>query len=113
MNVVFACTIAKVETLSDNSIQLKLQTQELPPKEMSTLFELKGGVAHALISPRTILEKDIKNLPQDFPSIGKKKSQELRWVLYRKWEKLDTDIEFENFYQVEMNKLIEGVRHGS
>lgn len=112
MNIVtFACAISKIETLADNSIQLKLATQELADSEVAALFSLKGGIAYALLSPRTITEEKVKGLPKDFPDVSKRsRSQELRFALYHKWEQQETNMDFENFYQKNMQQIIEGVR---
>ena len=42
MNIQFASTVEKVQTLKDGSCKIVIETQELPPEQMATLFSLKG-----------------------------------------------------------------------
>lgn len=109
-NVTFPAIITKLETLADNTIQIKLATQELPPDEVAVLFGLKGGICYALLSVKDIGQKELEGMPKDFPEVSKQTpSQRLRYALYRKWEEQETNMAFENYYQIEMTKIIEGV----
>lgn len=104
-----------VDTLStkkDGSVKVVLETREMPPANMATLFALRNIEAWAVLAPQL---KDIEagDIPQEKPdpAIGTKTpAQRLRAVFYVYWEQRGKQGDFESFYRVQMEKVIETVK---
>lgn len=104
--------ITSLATKVDGSIAIKLETRELDHNDSATLFEMRGAEAWAIISPSEIKDEDVK-LPTERadPSIGTKTpSQRLRAVLYRLWEQGKSGTDFESFYRIKMEAIIEQLK---
>ena len=90
-------TVSKVSTLADKSIRIQLDTPELPAQQMAGLFTayLQGqqGVE--------IEEVMVK---------GKSPSERLRAVLYRLWETTKREQDFDSFYKLYMDQLINRIK---
>jgi len=104
--------VSSLATKVDGSIKISLETRELNPQDSATLFELRGGEAWAIISPSEIKDEDVK-LPTEKadPAVGTKTpSQRLRAVLYRLWEQNPKGVDFESYYRVQMEQIIEKLK---
>jgi hypothetical protein len=101
--------IASLATKVDGSIKVTLVTRELGGDDAARLFSLRGSEAWALIAPQEFTEDSVK-LPTEKadPSVGTKTpSQRLRGVLYRLWEQNRSGTDFESFYRIKMEGIIE------
>lgn len=101
--------VTSLATKVDGSIAIKLETRELNPQDSATLFELRGTEAWALIAPSEISENEVK-LPAEKadPAIGTKTpGQRLRAVLYRLWQQSGGGTDFESFYRIKMEQIID------
>ncbi len=98
-------TVDEVKTLKDGGNRLRIDTQELPPTEMATLFALKGGQFWACFSETVVKKEDIK-IPE-ITTEGKYKSpsQEQRAILFRIWEKSGSEKVFEEYYIIKMSEI--------
>jgi hypothetical protein len=98
-----------LSTRKDGSIKIVMETRELGHDDSATLFELRGAEAWAIISPSEIKEEDVK-LPTEKPdpAVGQKTpSQRLRAVLYRYWEQHNSGTDFESFYRIKLEQIID------
>src|SRR3990172_7788089 len=102
--------LEKLSTLADGSVKIHFNTQELDNSNAATLFQFRGKYVKFLISdtnissPEEILIDEVKI--QDGRKL-KTKSQRLRAVLFRYFEQVKPDVEFEKFYEEKMESLIE------
>lgn len=111
-NIQLPVIISSLSTRVDGSIAIKLDTQELSPANSTVLFELRGKEAWAIIAPSQMKEEDIK-LPTERadPAMGTKTpSQRLRNSLYRLWEQNKSGTDFESFYRIRMEQIIDQIK---
>jgi len=103
-------TISKLTTLSDNTVRLTVDCQELSPEEATKVFELKGTIGWFLFKANQIEEKDIPDIPAEFKG-DKTPSQRLRNTLYKFWE-LNTNKSktFDTFYKEWTEKKITEIK---
>ena len=104
--------VDSLSTKKDGSVKVVLETRELPPTHMATLFALRNMEAWAVIAPH-LADIDEADIPQEKPdpALGTKThSQRLRAVLYVLWEQKGKQGDFESFYRVQMEKVIETVK---
>jgi hypothetical protein len=82
--------IAKIQTMADPGNRVVIDTQELSPENMATLFSLKqGGLGFFLFKGSTITTEEIPDYdPVTFDEI-KSPSQRLRAVLYVVWKEVN------------------------
>lgn len=112
MKIVLESCIEGINSRQDHSWVIKLATQELDGSSIASLSELKknGGYCKVLISNSNItpLEEEMVDKTQ-IASTGKNKtkSQRLRAVLYRCWEQSGLQIDFEDYYNTEMERIID------
>lgn len=98
-----------LSTLKDGSVKIVLETRELSGDEAAKMFDLRNSEAWAIIAPNPMSEADVK-LPTERadPAVGKKTpSQRLRAVLYRLWEQNPKGVDFESFYRLTLEKVID------
>ena len=107
MKVQTPACIAKVSTMQDRTVQLKVDMPELPPDEMAILFSLYGKQGWFLFSDSTMEESDIPATQPRKLANGKSQGQLLRAVLYRIWEHQPKGFDnFENYYEFKMGEII-------
>ncbi len=102
--------IGKIETMSKNSLRLKVDTQEnLSSEEIKRLFELREKLGHFTFSVEVIEAQDLVDLPKldssDYED-GKTPSQRFRCVLFRLWEQNGKKGVFNEYYNSCMEILI-------
>jgi len=105
--MIFPATVSKVQTMADRSLQVRLDTQELPPKAMAGLFDFYGNYCHVqLVSS---VEEATEIAPPSAPKAsGKTPAQRLRAVLYRLWEQDKKGHKDSNtYYDMMMEQIIE------
>lgn len=101
--------IAGLATKVDGSIKITLETREFKPEEATKIFSLRNQEAWALFDVNEMSEEDVK-LPTEKadPAVGAKTpSQRLRAVLYRLWEQSKSGVDFESYYRMNVEKVIE------
>jgi hypothetical protein len=112
MGIIIASQIDSIRTLKDGTLKLSLECQELPSKDMSDLFQLKGLIKVYLSS--TNIEKDIISNIDDLVITEegqKSESQRMRAVLYRLWESKPEGYDtFNDFYKSKMEKIINHIK---
>jgi hypothetical protein len=110
MKLVIESVVESIKTRVDGSIVVSLSTQEIDPSRAATLFGFRGKFIKTLLSDTNITGIEEKLIDEEKVADGKKlrtKSQRLRSVLFRIWESVGEPGDFTNFYNEEMNKLIE------
>ena len=104
----FLSSIKKVGTLADGSLDIVVNTQELPEEHMAIAFKMqKQGQFMACFAP---IGEPIEKLEPVLVDTPKQKtpSQRLRGVLYKLFEQNNEGLqEFEQFYNIKMNTLVE------
>jgi len=101
--------ICKVETLADNTLRLRVDTtMELPPEQEALIMQLRNKQGYFVYAEQEITHDDLTDLPQiNTPKGEKSPSQRLRAVLFLFW-KQGTQVQTpEQFYEREMEKIIE------
>lgn len=104
--------VSGIATKVDGSIKITLETREFKPAEATKLFGLRNQEAWIMIAPNAMTEKDVK-LPREKadPAVGvKTPSQRLRAVIYRLWEQSGTGADFESYYRIKMDNIIEQLK---
>lgn len=104
--------IVSLATKVDGSISIKMETRELSGQDSAKLFELRGTEGWAIFSPNEIKDEDV-TLPTERadPAVGTKTpSQRLRAVLYRLWEQGKSGTDFESFYRIKVESIIDKIK---
>lgn len=104
--------ITSLATKVDGSIKINIETRELSGADAAKLFELRGAEAWVLIAPHAFTEEDVK-LPNERPdpAVGTKTpSQRLRGVLYRLWQQQGGGVDFESFYRIKLETIIDQIK---
>jgi len=108
--ILFQSAIKKITTRTDNTLDIVLNTQELPEEQMAQMFTLKNRHCAVAIAPH---EEDIEPFdPQtiDAPR-GKSPSQRLKAVIYLNWKQNNEGYgDSDQHYLVTMNRLIESFK---
>src|SRR2546421_4237488 len=102
-------TIAQIRTMADRGNRVVIDTQELSPEDMATLFSLKqGGMGWFLFKGSAITAEEIPDYdPATFDEI-KSPSQRLRAVLFVYWKEVKGGQgDFESFYRAQVERVIE------
>lgn len=104
--------LGNMATKKDGSIKGSWETRELSGTDVAKLFDLRNSEAWMILSPSEMSEEDVK-LPTEKadPAVGTKTpSQRLRAVLYRLWEQSRGGTDFESYYRVKMEGLIDQLK---
>ena len=102
-----------IKTMADRGVRVSVDTNELTSEELATLFEFKGKVVKfVLASEDGKIETEDLEIPQEITEYKgeKTKSQRLRASLYIMWQQGKQDKTFEEFYAIQMERLIEIVK---
>lgn len=107
--VQLAVIITSLATKVDGSIKISMETRELSGQDSARLFELRGSEGWVILSPNEIKDEDVR-LPTERadPAVGvKTPSQRLRAVLYRLWQQKGGTTDFESYYRITIEQLID------
>ena len=110
MKLVLESIVDGISTLKDGSLKVVLSTQEVDSSTAASLFNFRNKFCKVLISDSNITNLESELVDSTSIAVGKKpksESSRLRAVLFRVHEQGNSDVEFENFYKNEMNKIIE------
>ena len=119
-SVVFEGGIDKVSTLADGSLRIYVGTPELSNDTMVNVFNLIKKPGYVLVSANAINQDQIDAVEKATTNAEfseKTPSQRMRGVLYKLWEKTQPKtmngdgvmeyVDFDLFYQRQMNKIID------
>lgn len=90
-----SATVHKIETTSDHGLKIILHTREVSPDIMAALFLAKQSGTEGV----KIEEPETDDL--------KSPSQRLRSVLYVVWSNTDMKEDFDTYYRINMQKIID------
>lgn len=98
--------------MAHKALRLQVDTQEdISPEAMSKLMDLYEQFGWFTFSVQQIEPEDLLELPEIQTEKGEKtKAQRLRAVLYRIWEKGSKRVSSEEFYNIEMEKIIQHLK---
>lgn len=102
--------VTDIRPKADKSVKLSFETRELRGEEAALLFDNLQGEGWLVFSPNSkgITEEEI---PKDIAYNGaKSQSKRLRDVIYVYWKQQGENGDFETFYRVTLEKLIEHIK---
>lgn len=101
-------TIVKVETMSDRTLKLRVDTtRELPADDEAKIMHLRGTQGWFVYSDREVTESDIPEVGIDHEVSEKSPSQRLRNVVWLLWDKNTSKQKtFDIYYREVMDKII-------
>lgn len=96
---------------ADRSVRLEFETRELSGMEIGILADSRQTEGWLVFSPNDdIKEEDVPKEKAD-PMLGTKtQAQRLRNSLYRLWEQTGKQAEFEEYYRIRLEKIIDQVK---
>jgi hypothetical protein len=96
--------------MSDNGLRLQVDTQEINADDAGKVMMLKNKIGWFIFSEQAPKIEDI-DLPEIKLDKGQKtKSQQLRGVLYRVWERKGKSGTADEFYDKYMARLIQKLK---
>lgn len=102
-----------LRSMSDGGWRITVDTQELSEVKAAELMQFKGTFGKFVFAaPEAKITADDIELPDEAVEYKgeKTKSQRLRNVLYRLWEQTNQEKTFEEYYAIQMEKLIERLK---
>lgn len=108
--IILDCTLESLSTRMDNTIKVTIGTQEVGAEQAASLFALRGKFVKVLLSDSGIQQKEVDavdSLPIKDESNNKSNSQRLRSVLFLNWQQHKQAVNFDDYYNAEMNKIID------
>ena len=103
--------ITKITTMAKNTMRLQVDTQEnVSGEAMKRIFDVIDQLGNFIfVVDREIQPEDLLDIPAPKPDDSKRKktkSQTMRAIIYRIWEKDNEKIkDFELFYDIKMDRL--------
>lgn len=109
MKLVITGTVESLSTRQDNTVVVKFGTQEMDAEEAGKLFHFRNKYCKFLLTDDNISELEENLISAESITGTKKKSsaQRMRAVLYRLHEQSGLQIDFEQYYLTEMERIIE------
>jgi hypothetical protein len=111
MKLSFPAQLTKISSRADRSYKLEFSTRELSGIEAVSLLDELLSEGFLLYSPNDDFEE--ADVPKEKADAGlgtKTPSQRLRSVLYVFWEQSGKKGSFEDYYRVQIEKLIEYIK---
>lgn len=111
MRIILDGILEGIKTRVDGTVSISFCTNEIDSSKAGELFSLRGKYCKALLSDSNIskVEEEIVD-STGVVDAGKKRksqSQRLRAVLYKIFEQSGYEINFEDYYKTELDKIIE------
>lgn len=110
MKVQLSAQLLKVESRADRTYKLIFNTQELQGEEAAKLLPLLLSQGWLLFSPDELEEADVPDAKPESMTGQKSQAQRIRAVLYRKWEQQGKNGDFEMFYKIATERIIDQVK---
>lgn len=108
MKIILESIVESLSTRNDNTIVVRISTQELEPQKAGELLSLRGKFCKVLISDSNITTLEAESVDSTTLVGGAKKktqSQRLRDVLFLV-NSQNENIDFDVFYKNELEKII-------
>lgn len=100
-------TISKIITMSDKTIRIYADLQEMSSEEEAKIFSLRGNLGWLLFSEQVMKEEDVKDLPDiKVEKNQKTPSERLRSVIFVYWTQQGSKGDFDSFYRGHIEKII-------
>lgn len=108
MKLIFPGVIEKIATRVDKTVCVTLGSQEITNDDAGRLFQMRGAYCKILLSDDNIttLEEEMIVATSVTGTKQKTPSARLRAVFFRLHEQNGLPISFDDFYSVEMEKII-------
>lgn len=100
--------ITGIRSKVDRSLGISLSTPELTTNEKALFMELQGLNIDLLITPNEEVNPEVEKIDKEVQT--KTSSQRLRAVLFIYWKQSGEQGEFEDFYRLHMEKLIDFIK---
>lgn len=110
MKLIIGAILEGLGTRNDGSVKLSIGTQEIDPAQVGNLFQLRGKFIKVFLSDTNITPLEEKLIDEEKMQDGKKiksAAARLRAVLFRVHEQAGSTMIFDDWYKVEMEKVIE------
>ena len=110
MKILFDATLEGLSTRMDNTIKVVIGTQEVTAEQGLALLKLRGKFCKVMLSDTAIEQKEIDavdSLPIKDESNNKSNSQRLRSVLFINWQQSKQTTNFDDYYNAQMNTIID------
>lgn len=118
MNIIqFPAQITKVQTLANDDLQIRLETQTMSEEDLAKVIKLKKqGLVWVAVSEETIRQDQV-DIPDFIPEYEGQKShsQRLRGILHVYWEQKADKTRFpdsDSFYRWYMERMLTKVKDG-
>lgn len=107
----FPAIISKIETMSDKTLRLRIDTQEMTNEEKSDIFSLHDKFVYLFFGDNLEYKPSFADLPPIVLEDNEKSpSERLRAVLFVYWKEKGIKEDFDVFYRKYINKVIESVK---
>ena len=100
-----AATVTRISSTADGGLSIGLRTQELSAAEKTLCMDYHNSFGHFLFKENEFQESDIPK--QDIGDAKKTPSQRLRSIMYKLYKQSGTNVDFEVYYRLEMDKINE------
>jgi len=105
-----AC-IEKISTLTDGTLKLSVYcSRELQPEQMQKVFALNRKEGWLAFSKNTLQMSDIPQETAKMDKDRKSASQRLYAVLFVEWKQSNSEMNFEEYRQIKMERIIDSVK---
>jgi len=109
-SVANAGIVTGVRTLKDKTVSFSIACQEMNHEDAGKLISLNGEFIKFLLTDNNVIADEVadelKSLSIENSGRGKSQGQRLRGVIYRYWEQKNSDMPFDTFYSMWMEKVI-------
>lgn len=106
----FSAGINKIQTMADNTLQIRLETPELPIAQMSQLFNLKRDMCMIGIAPVDVPLEPFDPATLDIPK-GKTSSERLYNNLFVLWKKNNDGYDdFQQWRRIKMDEIVSAIQ---
>lgn len=110
MKLIIGAILENLGTRNDGTVKLSIGTQEIDPVQVGNLFQFRGKYIKLLMSDTNISEIEAKIVDEEKIHDAKKiksPGQRLRNVLFRVHEKKRVVMPFDDWYKIEVEKMID------
>lgn len=110
MKVQLSAQLLKVESRADRTYKLIFNTQELQGEEAAKLLPLIMTQGWLLFDPQELDDADVPDYKPDGLTGQKSQAQRIRGALYRKWEQQGKKGDFEHFYTIATERILDQIK---
>lgn len=107
----FSSQVESVKTMRDGGNKIVIETQELTPESLATLFSFGGKQIWTALCEVDIEQDDLK-IPDEIMEFKNQKSQSerIRAVLFLYWDKNKPTKTFDEFYKMKTEEFIKIIK---